>query len=103
MIVSGKILAVLLRIESKLNQIGAAMAASQADFDNALSQLTSAIQSLVVPVNALVAAVQAHPAAPDFSGEVASVNAALGTVQQVSQAVAGATTPPPPPVTTPGT
>ncbi len=63
------------------------------DLNAALGSLTTAVQALPAPVNALITAITAHPAAQDFAPQVAVVQAALKTVSDETAAAAAALTP----------
>lgn len=66
------------------------------DLNAALGTLTTAVAALPAPVNALIAAINNHPAATDFASQVAQVQAALKTVSDETAAAAAALTPPAP-------
>src|SRR5579884_1133983 len=85
---------------NRLNERIDIMAQTQADLDASLKSLTDAVTALAGPVNSLIAAVQAHPAAADFSAEVAQVQAAQAQLASLTTAASAAA--PAAPATTSG-
>jgi hypothetical protein len=64
------------------------------DLTVALTAATAGLTSLAADVNALVAALQSHPAAPDLTSEIAAANAISTGLSSIDSSVKAALTPP---------